>query len=106
MLNPEVADALIGIGQRQVAAFRVGEGCAVEVELRACFLTPINPALEILYGHFVAINHFTLEISVNLMEIQAVSAWNEALSLEDVAAQLVDVPSLTRIVACTLDATG
>ncbi len=76
----------------------------VEVEFRVMFLSPLNPALEIFRSHLVAIDDLALEVSVNLVKIETVCPRNEALGLEYVGAELVDVACGSRIVAGCLDA--
>ena len=68
------------------------------------FLCPLDPALEVIYSHFVTVNHLALEVSVDLMEIESVVTWDEALSLEYVSAEFVDVACCTREVSCHCDA--
>ena len=104
VLDPELADALVGIGQRERAALGMGEGRGVEVEQRARLLAPIDPRLEILHGDFVAIHSLALEIAVDLVQIEAVAAGDEALGLEHVGTQLVDVAGGAGKVAGGLDA--
>ena len=62
------------------------------------FLCPLDPALEIVYSHFVTVNHFALEVSVDLMEIESVVTWDETLCLEYVSAEFVDVACGARII--------
>ena len=45
------------------------------------FCCPVDPALEMLYRHFVAVYHLALEISVDLVEIESVGTGDEALCL-------------------------
>ena len=104
VLNPEVAYALVGVGKAEVAALGVREGGAVEVELRVVLPAPLHPALEVLGGDFVAIHDLAAEVAVDFVEVQAMGAGDEALGLEDVGTQFVDVARLARIVACGLDA--
>ena len=51
VLDPEIADSLIGIGQRKVAALGVREAGAVEIQLGVVGLGPVDPTLEVLDGH-------------------------------------------------------
>ena len=62
------------------------------------FLSPLDPALEVIYSHFVTVNHLALEVSVDFMEIESVVTWDEALSLEYVSAKFVDVACGARII--------
>ena len=66
-------------------------------------LSPVDPALEVLYSHFVTVNHLALEVTVDLVEVESVCTRDEALCLEDVCAELVDVAGSSRIVTCRLD---
>ena len=54
--------------------------------------------------HPVAVDEFTAEFAVDLVEVQAVFARDERLGLEDVGAQLLDVAGLAGVVARGLDA--
>ena len=69
-------------------------------------LSPVDPALEVLYSHFIAVNHLALEVTVNLVEVESVCTRDEALCLEDVCAEFVDVACCARIVTCRLDTSG
>ena len=60
--------------------------------------------MEIFRSHFVAVHNLALEVTVNLVEIEAVGSRDEALRLEDVGAEFVDVACRSRVVACCLDA--
>ena len=59
-----------------------------------------------LHRHLVPVHHLALEITVDFVEIEPVAARNEALGLEYVRAEFVDVACGTRIVACALDSAG
>ena len=106
VLHPEVADALVGIGQRQVAALGVREGGGVEVELHAVLGSPLHPALEVARFHLVAVDKLPAEVAVYLVQAQAVLAGYVRRGLQDVLAQLVYVAGLAGIVARGLYAAG
>ena len=74
MLNPEVADGFIGIGQTQVSAFGMTEGGGVEVEFHAHRLAPVNPALKMFYAHLVAVNELAAEVTVDFMQVDTLRA--------------------------------
>ena len=105
VLNPEVSDAVVRIGETEVSALGMRETGAVEVEFGVVLLSPVDPTLEVGDVDLITVNDLPFEVAINLVEIQTVVARNEALCLQDVGTQLVDVTSLTRIVTCTLDAT-
>ena len=101
---PEVADALVGIGQCEVATLGMREAAAVEVELGVIGLAPLYPALEVIHGHLVAVHHLASEVAVYLVQVEAMVAGDEALGLQDVLPQLVNVAGSTREVSRRLDA--
>ena len=84
VLHPELADRLVWVGQREVAALGVRERRGVEVEQSVVLLCPVNPALEMLYADLIAVNNLTLEVAVNLMKVQAVCSGDQALGLKDI----------------------
>ena len=102
VLHPELADRLVGVGQREAAALGVRERRRVEVEQGVVLLCPVNPALEIFDGHLVTVNHLALEIAVDFVQIQTVVARDKALGLQDVRTQFVNVAGRTGEVAGTL----
>ena len=55
------------------------------------------------YCHFIAVNYLALEVSVDFVKVKSVVSRNEALCLEDVCAQFVDVASCSREVTCHCD---
>ena len=59
-----------------------------------------------LYATFVPVYLLALEVSVNLMEVEAVGARDERLCLEYVSPEFIDVAGLARIVSGCLDASG
>ena len=106
VLNPEVADGLVGIGQRKVATLGVGEAGGVEVELQVVLLCPVNPSLEVGNFYLVAVYKLAAELSVNLVEVEAMVACEQGLYFLYILTQLVDVACLAGVIACGLDATG
>ena len=104
VLDPEIADSLIGIGQRKVAALGVREAGAVEIQLGVVGLGPVDPTLEVFYGHFVTVNNLALEIAIDFMQVQTVVSGNEAHGFEDIRTQFVDITGCTGEIARTLDA--
>ena len=106
VLDPEFADGGIGIGEGQVAALGMAEGGGVEVQLHVVLLGPLDPALEVIDGDLVAVHELAAEVAVDLVEVQAVVARDEALREFDVGPDLVDVAGAARIVAGGLDAAG
>ena len=69
------------------------ERSRVEVKLHVMLLTPFNPTLEVFRFYLIAVNHLALEISVNLMQVQAVSTWNIRSGFQDVGTQLINQPA-------------
>jgi len=86
VFNPEVADTLVGVGEAQIAALRMRERCRVEVEQCIVGFTPVNPALEVCDVALVAVNVFSTEIAIDLVQIQTVCTRYERLRVEDVRA--------------------
>jgi hypothetical protein len=90
VLDPEVADALVGVGEREVVGgLRVREVRRVEVEADAQRLRPVDPAGEVLGPDLVAIDGLSLELAVEGVEVQAMAAGDERERLLCVGAQLV-----------------
>ena len=102
MLYPETAYALIGVGEGEAAALGMGETGGVEVQFGVVLPGPLYPALEIIDRHLVPIYHLPLEVSVYLMQVEAVLTGYQALGLEDVLTQFVDVARRTGKVARAL----
>ena len=63
-------------------------------------LRPVNPALEMFYSRFIAVNHLALEVTIDLVEVESVCARDEAFCLEDVCTEFVNVACCARIVTC------
>ena len=103
VLDPEIADALIGVGQREAAALGMREAAAVEVQLGMVGFGPVDPALKILYGHFIAVHDLAFEITVYLVQVQTVVTRNQAHGHEDIRPQLIDVTSSAGEIACALN---
>ena len=106
MLDPEVADALVAVRQRLVAALRVRETSAVEVELHVVGLGPVDPALEVLRLDLVAVDLLAAEVAVDGVDVQTMVTGEQRLDLFDVLADLLDVAGLARIVARSLNTSG
>jgi hypothetical protein len=78
VLNPEVPDASVGATQgKAFFRFCVRETGRVKVHADFLALTPIDPALEMLYLDRVAIYLLPSEIAINRMQIQAVITWEQ-----------------------------
>ena len=56
-----------------------------------------------IHRHLVPVHDLALKIAVNLVQVQPVTARDEALRLEDVGPQFVYVPGCSRIVPGALD---
>jgi hypothetical protein len=106
MLNPETADTLVGMRQCQIAAFRVRKRSAVEIQPEAVLPPPLHPALEMGRLHLIAVNRFSPEIAVYLVQAQAVAAGDKGSRLQYIRPQLVHVASATGIIARYLYAPG
>ena len=102
VLYPEVAYALVRVGEGEVAALGVREGCGVEVELHAVLLGPLHPALEVFHLDLVAVDELASEVAVYLVQVQAVLSCQQSLDELDVLAHLVDVAGTAGIVSCGL----
>jgi hypothetical protein len=103
VLDPELADSRIGIGKGEVPALGMAERGGVEVKLEIVGLGPLDPALEMLDTDLVTIDELSSEISIDLMEVDAVVAGQKSLHELQVGTDLVDVAGTSRIVAGGLD---
>ena len=63
-------------------------------------LCPVDPTPEMLYSHFITVNHLALKVTIDLVEVESVCAWDEAFCLEDVCTEFVNVACCARIVTC------
>ena len=106
VFNPEVADALVRVGEGEVARFGMGEGGGVEVELHVVLLCPLHPAFEVAGLHLVAVHELSAEFPVDFVQAQAMASGNEGRGFKDVGPQLLDVARPSGIVAGGLDAAG
>ena len=62
--------------------------------------SPVDPALEVLYGHFIAVNDLALKISVDFVEVESVGTRDEALCFKNICTKLIDGTCRARIVTC------
>ena len=106
MLNPELPDGFVRIGQGEVSALGMAEGGGVEIQLEVVGLGPVYPALEVLYAALVTVHELAAEVSVNLMEVHAVVAGQQGFHEFKVFSYLVYVAGAAGIVAGGLDAAG
>ncbi len=106
VLYPEFADSLVRIGQSKIAALGVRERRTVEVKLGVVLSSPFDPVLEMLRSNLVPVYELSLEVTVDLVQIQSVSTGNKTLGLENVRAELLNVAGLTRIIACRLNSSS
>jgi hypothetical protein len=105
VLDPEIANALVGVSQGEsVRRLRVREQCGIEIQPEVVGLRPVNPTLKVLGFDFVSLYELATVVQVAGVEIQAVPPWNQAESLLDVTAKLIDGPGLPRVVAGRLNA--
>ena len=105
VLNPKVTNRLIRIRQRELTALRVGERCGVEVEHHLVLASPLYPTLEMLGATLIAVDKLSTEVTVDLMQIQAVVTSEQRLHELDVLTNLIDVTGAARIVTRGLNAT-
>ena len=106
MLNPELPDGFVRVGQGEVSALGMAEGGGVEIQLEVVGLGPVYPTLEMLRTALVAVYELAAEVSVNLMEIHAVVAGQQGFHEFEVFSYLVYVAGAAGIVAGGLDAAG
>ena len=106
VLDPELADSGIRIGKAQIPALRMAERSGVEVKFEIIGLSPLDPALEVLDTHLVAVHEFASEIPVDLMEVDTVVTGEESLDELQVSADLVNVAGASGIVSGGLDTSG
>ena len=105
VLDPELADLGIGIGERQaVRSLRMREERRIEVELHADLLSPHDPRLEVLDVELVAVNDLVLVDAVAGVQVHTVLAGNERERELEVLLQLLGRAGLARIVAGRLNA--
>ena len=104
MLDPEGADGGVWIGEAEVAAFWVTEGGAVEVELHAHRLAPVDPALEVLHAHLIAVDELASEVAVDFMQVDALCTSEQRVDELEVSTHFIDSASATWVVASSLDA--
>ena len=106
VLNPKITDSFIRIRQGQVARLRMRERCGIEVQLHVVLSSPLHPALEMRRFYLITIYKLTTEVTIYFVQIQAMVTRNQRSSLEDIGTQFIDIASLARIVARSLNATG
>ena len=70
------------------------------------FFSPVHPALEMTWLYLVAVYGFTLEVTVDFVQVQAVSTGNVRSGFQDILAQLVDVACTSGIISGGLDTSG
>ena len=105
VLDPEAADAFIGVREGEHAALGVRERGRVEVEFHAVGLGPVHPAGEVFGTQRVAVDGARrTEIGIACVQAQAVAPRYERRGGEDILTQLLDVARLTRVVARGLNA--
>ena len=106
VLDPEFADGRVRVGQGEVSALGMAEGSGVEIQLHIVFPRPLDPALEMLHVHLVAVYILALEVAVNLVEVQAMVTGDKALGKEDILLQFFHIARAAGIVAGGLDTAG
>ena len=103
VLNPKVANGLVGVGKRKTSALGVRETRGIEVKLHVSFFCPFHPTLEMFYLHLVAVHKLSAELSVSFMEIQTHVSCEKTRNLVNVLTQLVDVACFAGIITCGLN---
>ncbi len=103
MFDPEIADRIVGIRQRQIAALRMRERSAVEIQLHPVLFRPLHPALKMSRFHFVTVNLPALEIAIYFMQVQTVFTGDQRSRFQDIGTNFVDRAGTSRIVARHLD---
>ena len=105
VLDPEVADAGVGLRQGEAARrLRMREAGRVEVQAVLVGLGPIDPVREMLRAQLVAIDLAAAGFGVHGVQVQAMLARDQAVDLVEIAAQLVGGARLAGIVARGRDA--
>ncbi len=74
VLDPEISDALVGVTQREIARLGVRERCGVKIKFETIGLGPVDPALEMLDTHFIAVNIFAAKLAIDFVKVDAVAA--------------------------------
>ena len=105
VLNPKVTDALVGIGERETSTLGMRERRRVEVQLHLVLLSPLNPALEMFQLTLVTVNELTSEVTIYLVQVQAVVTTQQSLYELNILTYFIDITGTTRIVTCGLNAT-
>ena len=103
MFDPEVADAFVAVRQRLVAALRVREAGAVEVQFHVVGFRPVDPTLEVFRFDLIAVYLLTAEVAVDGVDVQTVITRQQAFHLFDVFAHFFDVAGFAGIVAGSLN---
>ena len=99
MLDPELADALVGMGEREsTSRFGMREERRVEVQAQAARLGPIDPTREMFGRQFVPLDGLAPSLSIHRMQIDAMRAGDQRQRLGQIAAEFIAVASLTGVV--------
>ena len=100
VFDPVFANPRVGTGKGQVGCgFRVSEVGRIEIESRLLFSCPVDPALEVGGGDFVACDSSS-GIQIDGMEIQSFCAGDQGECLGQIGAELLDVPGAAGIIPC------
>ena len=104
VIDPEAADAGVGVGQREAIVGEVmGEKRGIEIQAVIIGFGPVDPGREVLGPQLIA-RDFGGAIEIRAVQRQAVIARNQAVCLVEVAPQFIDIARFARIVAGGHDA--
>jgi len=103
MFDPEIADRIVGIRQRQVAALRMRKRSAVEIQFHPVLFRPLHPALKMSRFHFVTVDLLALEVAIYFMQVQAVFTGDQRSCFQDIGPHFVDRAGTSRVVTRHLD---
>ena len=104
MLDPEIADALVGVGEGEiVVGLFVGEEGRVEIEPDPLVLGPVDPGGEVAILDLVAVGRL-VGVEVEGVQVQPVAAGDVGVGELEIGAQLVGRAGAAGVVAGGLDA--
>ena len=95
VLDPEVADRLVGMRQREVSVrFGMREAGRVEVEAVLLPSAQLTQFAEMFRAQFVAIDFAPVGLRIHRVQIQAMFPRQQAIHLVEIAAQVIGVRAL------------
>ena len=100
MLDPELPDPLVGMGERETAGrLGVGKAGGIEIEPHSPLLRPLDPGLEVGRFNLVAINLLPGKLAIEGMQVEPVAAGDEGEGHIEIGPQFIRRAGLARIIA-------